>query len=884
LRLMQDKRGVSNIIVFVLGLVIVVIIVVNVFLWNYQMNQLDWDKMREDIRISNVTRATNSSWFVAQSEYTINTGSRISGAYIDTQAINSGYERFREATPVPSYYASEYNLAGSTQYNSGTLSDLQSDNDVYMTFRGYPSVFSTTTYSRGTIGYRSNTGSSLLNSPKNREWNGLAWSSENEMATAGSPVRLVRVAYSPVAQYYNYKIVVALSDDGTLDAYVYNGTAWTVSNNLADLWSGAPGRSERPFDVAFSTTSGDALLVYAWYDDTVNDLAYRRWFSSNQTWSGQILLDDSTQVAEADYSFVTLSTDPTSNSNYIGVIALDRTNMDVVAWTWSGSAFGNQTQLTGTVSVSDREDTGISFDYAGKMMIVAGEGANEVIRWNQWTKTGGWAASQATSDIDPGENRRPYYITLKADPSTDDLMLTLLDDGKDIHSLYWNGASWTIYANQDTNVDATNQRCVDFEWEPSGGKGIQVRGTANGRITWRSWTTGTGWGADNNPTMGANPHPWVQLRRNPRNVIGDVKILGAVLEDDVFDLGAIKWDGSTFTVIGTSTFSTDTTVRTYEGFEIEFQQYGDPTEFSSEVEFTGTSNTQNWTQLVWTIDSAWTSGSVSVTLQLYNYTLGSYPTSGKGYMSYTSSASANTDETQNQTIIQNPTHFRNATGYWKIKVKGVKTTNASFNLKADFVVFSPAMVNSFQLDLNGTFTIDLSTYPLAYVQTVEISLRYRASDADENWYLKAYNWTALAYSDNGFNTTAGHTPTTGWDNYAVNLTSSWRSYANNSGIMYVKILDNGPDSNGTTIDIDFLAVRVAINGANFTFKNDGSLTTHLVSLWVINSTDHRRYDLDVYINSADTLSYIRADIPLPNGQYTIKVVSERGNIAVYSGS
>jgi hypothetical protein len=106
-----------------------------------------------------------------------------------------------------------------------------------------------------------------------------------------------------------------------------------------------------------------------------------------------------------------------------------------------------------------------------------------------------------------------------------------------------------------------------------------------------------------------------------------------------------------------------------------------------EVEFTGSSNTFDWTQLVWTVDSAWTAPSVTVTLQLYNYNLGQYPTSGDGYISYTSSATANTDETKSQTITANPTYFRDGSGNWKIKVKGTKTTPTQFDIKADLVKY-----------------------------------------------------------------------------------------------------------------------------------------------------------------------------------------------------
>jgi PKD repeat protein len=110
-----------------------------------------------------------------------------------------------------------------------------------------------------------------------------------------------------------------------------------------------------------------------------------------------------------------------------------------------------------------------------------------------------------------------------------------------------------------------------------------------------------------------------------------------------------------------------------------------PSQYTLELEFLGSSNTKNWYQLVWTLDSSLTTGSATVTLQLYNYATSQYPVSGDGYISYTSSATANTDETKNQTITTNPTEFRDASGNWKIKVKAVKTTSTQFDFKGDLV-------------------------------------------------------------------------------------------------------------------------------------------------------------------------------------------------------
>jgi len=153
-----------------------------------------------------------------------------------------------------------------------------------------------------------------------------------------------------------------------------------------------------------------------------------------------------------------------------------------------------------------------------------------------------------------------------------------------------------------------------------------------------------------------------------------------------------------------------------------------------------------------------------VTLQLYNYTLNDYPTSGNGYIAYTSSSTPNIDETINQTINVNPTDFRNATGYWRMRIKGIKATDTQFDLKVDWIEFK-------------------------------------------------------AFSE----------------------------------------------------------------GTLFTIKNRGPLTSRLVSLWVINSTRHLRYDIDIIMNSGETLPYFRDDIRLPAGKWMVKVVTQRGNIATFTG-
>ena len=92
----RNKRGISTVIVVMLSLVLITIIVGNVVLWSYQMNQFDWERLQEDVTITDVSRVHGSSWSVAQSEYAINIGSKITGSYTDTQSIDDQFEGFAE--------------------------------------------------------------------------------------------------------------------------------------------------------------------------------------------------------------------------------------------------------------------------------------------------------------------------------------------------------------------------------------------------------------------------------------------------------------------------------------------------------------------------------------------------------------------------------------------------------------------------------------------------------------------------------------------------------------------------------------------------------------------------------------------------------------------
>ena len=873
-RLKRGKRGISTVIVVMLSLVLVVIIVSNVVLWNFQMNQLDIDRMQETLSLTNVARTT-TPWLTAQNEFSISAGKILSGTYTDTKVSDGLHETFREEPQgSEGFNPSSYLTVGSTSYVSGSITNLISNDGVYMNFRSYSSTLQTDAF----IAYRDNA-TATIDAPKERTWTGAstAWGSQDDLPTAGSPVRWVRVAYCPLESRSYEKIVVTLSDDGYLDAYIWDGTTWTVTNDIAS--PGTTANAYKCFDVAYEKTSGRALLVYS-RGTTTNEIGYTIW-TYGSGWGSEQLLD--LPYTSGIVRWVSLASCPgtradTGDDNEIALMYLDA-NVDVYGYTWNGSTWGNMSATAvwdATAAIATEECIAVEYEQTtGEAMFIWADSTSTDFYYRTWN--GAALSSNTLLDITTAGGVG-NWVTLKADPVSDDLLFMVVDAGSDLNTAYWDGSAWTARAEHDATVDTNAQRPADFAWEPAGGKGLLVWGTTAGQITYKTFTAPDTWGPQQNPTMGANIHPWIQLRTNTRSIAGDTLILGAVLEGTVFDLGAIRWDGTTFTIIGTNTITADTTVITYECFEIRFRIFEPPTQFTCEVELSGTANAQNWTQLEWTADLAFTTPNVTTTIQLYNFATSQYPTIGDGYMA---DSIGQTDVTRNQTITANPTYFRDSGNKWKIKITGTKTDTVPFELKIDWVRFKVAPSDSCRLDINNSFIIDPATYPRSDIYGIEIRIRYNVTGNGERWFLKAYNWAAASFSDAGFNTTGGSQPALGeWNEYAITVTAQWSEYVNGENVVRVEFFDEGLNTNQTVVGIDFLGVRATMSDAQVEIKNSSPLTIHIVAIWITDATNHQHYSVDLFLNSGESAEY--AIESLPQGAFVAKVVTERGNTAVFS--
>jgi hypothetical protein len=597
-----------------------------------------------------------------------------------------GTQTVTQTVVKTTYNPSDYNLLGGTALVSGSIDDLTQNDDMYMTFHSHFESMD------AFIAYRDS--ATTLNTAKQRIWgdNDPMWGSQTAMPTTGSPVRYTRVAYSPIEGRMLENIVVTLSNDGYLDAYVWNGDSWTITSNIG--FPGTTANAYKCFDVTYEKTSGRGLLVYS-RGTTTNEIGYRIW-TYGSGWGAEQLLN--LQYTSGIVRWVNLVSAPGTrlgidDDNEIALIYLDA-NADVHGYIWTGSAWslmGASAVWDTTAAIATEECVAVAYEQqSGRAMFVWGDSV-ATDNYNRIWDGNLLSASTLGPDITT-QGAVTNWVTLKPNPASNELMYLVVDGGSDLNTAYWSGGAWTVHSEHDASVDTHAQRCADFSWEPTESKGILVWGTTTGVINWKLYAAPNTWPNSGSSAMAGGTHPWVQLRTNTDAASNSVKVLGAVLTGTVFDIGALRWDGTTFTVIGTNTISSDTTVITYECFEFEFINYQQPAESTVELELTGLSNIRDWSELTWGFDLSWTLDEVLVTIQVYDYGTGSYPNSGDGYYSYTSST-ANLDETISQVISMNPVSFRDAEGNWKIKITGFMPAGA-FNLKVDWAEYKCKIANT----------------------------------------------------------------------------------------------------------------------------------------------------------------------------------------------
>lgn len=805
----REKRGISNVIVVMLSLVLIVIIVSNVVLWSYEMNQFDLERMQENVRILNVTRSTNSSWFTVQNEYMVSVGSILDGNYTDTKLMDSSYESFMEeaAQGTSSPFNPSNNILGnSTKHVSGDIYDLASNDEVYMNFRSYPNY---------EVRYNESLGITTTTSTTYQDKVSIVFTPQVTadfiiMATAevkGSSTSYQVKARLTVNATAHQELLYGVKD--ITDWYPFCGLKRIRLNENTSYLI----KIQFCTNNALGTASirNARLMIMSLQSEYAESEVLST--TGSTTWQDKVTLAF-TPASDGDYLII-------ATANYRG----SSTNRDTKIRLIQDDAIVH-------AETSGRPGTGTTENYYtfGVMAKATLNAAPHNFK------------IQYCSSGTPGEAGINYAHIAAIKLSQFDIN-------------YYNASE----TESTTPASNTWYEKVANTYNAQAGNYLII-----GSIAYKSGSTSYSVELDFQTESTSRQKPLIEHRASTDYEYTFFMTLQTLTAGNKTD--RILWSGE----------STNARVKNARLISCKM-----PTLMQIvEVEFIGSSNTQSLISLEWTMDLSYTTTNVATTLQLYNFQADQYPTNGDGYMFETIGIM---DATKSQIITANLSNYRDADGRWMVKIRGVKDMDTPFELKVDWIEFKVITAEIYRLHISNTFTINLTAYPLSQLSSIEILIRYNVSEASERWFLKAYNWTELDFSDGGFDNTTGNKPTPGeWTEYAVKITENCKDYVRDDGLLLIIFFDEGLETNQTIVEIDFFGVKVTTNEPRFELRNSGPATAHIVSIWIINSTSHQHYDVNLFVNSGEHATYILKGVELPEGSCIVKVVTEKGNVALFS--
>ena len=293
-------------------------------------------------------------------------------------------------------------------------------------------------------------GEGAVTTPRYRIWNGTAWGAEASASDVGGVVQWVKTAAGTTRDEYVMATQDAVND---VNVQVFNGTTDTWSS-VTEVTTIISDNTRRGVDVAYETTSGDAMIVYC---DGDSDPSYRIWNGSS--WSSANTI---TTVSANNCDYIELASDPISDE----VILVTRdTGAGYEAQVWNGSAWGSPTTLG---SMSDTAHEGVSVEYeesGGQGMVVVSNGNTNGFIWTSWNGTE-WGTATAYTLGDDFE-----WGVLKRDNGSDNMALCYIDNDADIGVIRWDGDAWqTTFTEIETTGNIFDGRAVSCEFETSTGR------------------------------------------------------------------------------------------------------------------------------------------------------------------------------------------------------------------------------------------------------------------------------------------------------------------------------------------------------------------------------------------------------------------------------
>lgn len=354
--------------------------------------------------------------------------------------------------------------------------------------------------------------------PWQSQWNGSSWPSATSLPSVGGHATWVVLRACPTRDEF---VAATLDYDKHINAVIRTGSSW---GSVTEVGTAAGQDSDRGFDVAYSVTSGTALIAY--WNDSTQKLCYRT--SSGSGWSPQATL---TLPATSKLRYLRLH--PIPSSDQIVMLCANE-DKDLFAATWNGSGFDSVTTIESMIQTIDEECFAMAFESTSEhgLLVYAEDGQNTP-RYRTFI-SGAWSPEASVPSV--GQPQR--WVRLAAEPGTDRIVLATLDNDSDLNACIWSGTAWGSVSELETHMRATDRRCFDVAFRATGSALVAYVRNSQHYTRFRSLSGSTWSGHSNGPNVG-DAVDVVQLTPDGA---GNIYV---ACRDAGADLSIMRYDGST---------------------------------------------------------------------------------------------------------------------------------------------------------------------------------------------------------------------------------------------------------------------------------------------------------------------------------------------------
>jgi len=327
-------------------------------------------------------------------------------------------------------------------------------------------------------------------------------------------------------------IMGSLDSANDINFAVWDGSAW---GNLTEFTDDTGTFTEKCFDIAYESQSGDALVVSR--VDSTTAIQYNIWKGS--AWEHETL-QDAPGTAGGTLTFITMASHPSSDEILIAAV---NSQSDLKVIQWDGDSFNDNDpeEIETDMNVDSYGSAAVVYEQqSGHALVLWSNSGEYELYYAVWNGTSLSAVSQTPNLGD----KWLKAIRAAPDPASDHIAIAVKNGTSTIFLAIWDGNAWTDSRTLTTAANNDDEQTFDVAWEQTGEDVMFAYSPETGNnvryLTWRQGTALADHTVQTGPDLG---NLVSRVRLHP--IAGTEKII-LLARNTSNDLKYSLWTGSAF--------------------------------------------------------------------------------------------------------------------------------------------------------------------------------------------------------------------------------------------------------------------------------------------------------------------------------------------------